>query len=328
MTEINEITEYVEGVIRSKLPDASKYPARTVEAMNYAMSAGGKRIRPTLMLLTFKAMNGSPAMEEAVKAFMAAMEMIHTHSLIHDDLPALDNDSLRRGRPTVHVKYDEAVAILAGDALLNFAYETVSSLYSVDMNSVNDSEQLYMLRLTVKALGELSRLTGIDGMLGGQCLDVEKTGIRLSDSERDYIYTNKTGALIAASIAIGAILAGASDTAVSNLREAGYRIGNAFQVQDDILDETSDVETLGKEVHQDVRNSKNTYVTAFGIDKARVYVEQETDRAVKLINAELDSCKAMNKSVDIIPDANIDIESDTAGVLLTELVRKMATRNK
>ncbi|MCR5213650.1 MAG: polyprenyl synthetase family protein [Eubacterium sp.] len=337
ISNLNQVVSYVEKTIKNHLPEAADYPAKTIEAMNYAMSAGGKRIRPTLMMLSFKALGGEDYMVDTLKAFMSAMEMIHTHSLIHDDLPALDNDSLRRGRPTVHVQYDEAIGILSGDALLNYAYETVTKSFSDsslelekaldnDLNSdLNSDYCIKKLSLSAKALRKLSYYTGIDGMLGGQSLDVEKTGLSVTESERDYIYHNKTGALIAGSLVIGAVLAGAGDQAVASMEEAGYAIGNAFQVQDDILDETGNEVTLGKEVGQDSRNSKNTYVSSYGLDKAHQYVMEETKKANELISGQLknrEAYKTEKKSKDL------NIDPHTAGKILLDLVNSMADRNK
>ena len=303
--QLADINNYIEDVIRVSLPDAAKYPSHIVEAMNYAMSAGGKRIRPTLMYLTYKAFmetqnsneNGSNASEDAViKPFMAAIEMIHTHSLIHDDLPALDNDSLRRGRPTVHVQFDESTAILAGDALLNNAYEVVAE----GMTSLTKEY--------FNAFSILTSKTGKDGMLGGQGLDVELSGSKITNDERDYIYEKKTSALIEAPFMIGATLAGADKDIIDKLERAGRSIGLAFQVQDDILDAIGDAEKLGKEVHQDERNEKNTYVSEYGLEASKEYVKSESEKAVGIIK-------------EVMPD-------NEYRVLLVELVEKMITREK
>ena len=303
--QLADINNYIEDVIRVSLPDAAKYPSHIVEAMNYAMSAGGKRIRPTLMYLTYKAFmetqnsneNGSNASEDAViKPFMAAIEMIHTHSLIHDDLPALDNDSLRRGRPTVHVQFDESTAILAGDALLNNAYEVVAE----GMTSLTKEY--------FNAFSILTSKTGKDGMLGGQGLDVELSGSKITNDERDYIYEKKTSALIEAPFMIGATLVGADKDIIDKLERAGRSIGLAFQVQDDILDAIGDAEKLGKEVHQDERNEKNTYVSEYGLEASKEYVKSESEKAVGIIK-------------EVMPD-------NEYRVLLVELVEKMITREK
>ncbi len=289
--DLGDIIKLVDDKVKSCLPDAGNCPSKLVEAMNYAMSAGGKRIRPTLMYLSYKmvsqAKTSEAACEEEVcNAFMAAIEMIHTHSLIHDDLPALDNDSLRRGKPTVHVAYNESTAILAGDALLNYAYEVVSSrICSVlSKSNVDNSDSLLSM---VKAQNELAFATGIDGMLGGQALDVELSGEPTTTEDRDYIYDHKTCALIKAPLKIGAFLAGGDNTIIENLDRVGYLVGMAFQVQDDILDVTSSAEKLGKEVNQDARNEKNTYVAEYGLDKAREYVRECSEEAISIIESEV-----------------------------------------
>lgn len=270
-----EIIDKINSVIMSYMPDGSRIPSSTVEeAMSYAMSAGGKRVRPLIMYLTYKALSDHPEDESALNPFMAAIEMIHTSSLIHDDLPALDNDSLRRGRPTVHVKYREDAAILAGDALLNLAYETAGTAF---YPALGDAK-------LEKALIILMRKTGVKGMLGGQNADVMLSGQSLSSDEREYIYEKKTAALIEAPFMIGAVLAGADDETVDKLEAAGRALGLAFQVQDDILDMTSDAETLGKEVGQDEKNQKNTYAAEYGIEAAHEFVNEKTKIVLNVLD--------------------------------------------
>lgn len=270
-----EIIDKINSVIMSYMPDGSRIPSSTVEeAMSYAMSAGGKRVRPLIMYLTYKALSDHPEDESALNPFMAAIEMIHTSSLIHDDLPALDNDSLRRGRPTVHVKYREDAAILAGDALLNLAYETAGTAF---YPALGDAK-------LEKALIILMRKTGVKGMLGGQNADVMLSGQSLSSDEREYIYEKKTAALIEAPFMIGAVLAGADDETVEKLEAAGRALGLAFQVQDDILDMTSDAETLGKEVGQDEKNQKNTYAAEYGIEAAHEFVNEKTKIVLNVLD--------------------------------------------
>ena len=270
-----EIIDKINSVIMSYMPDGSRIPSSTVEeAMSYAMSAGGKRVRPLIMYLTYKALSDHPEDESALNPFMAAIEMIHTSSLIHDDLPALDNDSLRRGRPTVHVKYREDAAILAGDALLNLAYETAGTAF---YPALGDAK-------LEKALIILMRKTGVKGMLGGQNADVMLSGQSLSSDEREYIYEKKTAALIEAPFMIGAVLAGADDETVEKLEAAGRALGLAFQVQDDILDMTSDAETLGKEVGQDEKNQKNTYAAEYGIEAAHEFVNDKTKIVLNVLD--------------------------------------------
>lgn len=281
-------TEIVEEIIRRYLPSEDA-PSDVPKAMNYAIEAGGKRVRPVLVYLTYMANNkdGSDASEEfklMVEPFISAIEMIHTYSLIHDDLPAMDDDTMRRGRPTVHVQFNESTAILAGDALLNYSMEVVSKAMCSVADMVEKGE------LSSKALINCCRAekvlyqkAGIDGMIGGQGLDVQLSGHIVRDVDRDYIYKNKTCALIEASFMMGAILAGADETTVNAFERAGEAVGMAFQVQDDILDIIGDAEKLGKEVHQDERNQKNTFVASFGLEKSKEYVNTESEKAVRLI---------------------------------------------
>ena len=243
--------EEVEQVIQSFLPKEVGYQKTVLEAMNYSVLAGGKRLRPMLMEETYKLFGGSG---KIVEPFMAAMEMIHTYSLVHDDLPAMDNDEYRRGRKTTHVVYGEGMAILAGDGLLNFAFET--ALKAFDMEPVNPA--------IGKAMQVLAKKAGIYGMIGGQTADIEAENMDQSKVSNDlllFIHENKTAALIQGSMMIGAILAGASDEDVKALEKIAYNVGIAFQIQDDILDITSSLEVLGKMTGSDEKNNKVTYVT-------------------------------------------------------------------
>lgn len=242
-----------------------------MEAMEYSLMAGGKRLRPMLMRETYLLFGGEGNL---VEPFMAAMEMIHTYSLVHDDLPAMDNDEYRRGRKTTHVVYGEDMGILAGDALLNFAFETAGSAF----------EQYPDKALLIgKALQVLAGKAGIYGMIGGQVVDVKETGHAVSREVLDFIYELKTGALIESSMMIGAILAGASDEDVKKVERIASNVGFAFQVQDDILDVTSTREVLGKPVHSDEKNEKSTYVTLAGLEEAGKLVETASMEAVRLL---------------------------------------------
>ena len=204
---------------------------------------------------------------------MAAMEMIHTHSLVHDDLPAMDNDEYRRGKKTTHVVYGEAMAILAGDGLLSLGYETAAGAFA----RCSGQETAYV----AKALQILSQKTGPGGMLGGQSVDVELDGQPLSEEQIDYIYSHKTGALIEASLMIGAVLAGAPDTEIAKLEAIGTDVGNAFQIRDDILDMTETTEELGKPAGSDERNKKTTYAGIHGVEAAEETVRQLSARALR-----------------------------------------------
>ncbi len=285
--EFEKKVENIERVIRDYLPEETGYQKTVLEAMNYSVLAGGKRLRPMLMGETFCLFDGKNVKE--IESFMAAIEMIHTYSLVHDDLPAMDDDEYRRGRKTTHVVFGEAIGILAGDGLLNFAYETACKAYQYSFNDENlDTldEQMLLERLKhsnriMKAMNVLAKKPGVYGMLGGQVIDVQATGHAIERDRLDVIYEWKTGALIEASMMIGAILAGASDFEVEVVRKIALSIGLAFQIQDDILDETSTMQVLGKPIHSDEKNEKTTYVTLFGLDKAKEFVEELSNQAIE-----------------------------------------------
>ena len=239
--ELKDRVTQIEKVIENYMPKDATLQKTVTDAMNYTMSAGGKRIRPLLMSETYRLFGGT---EELIEPFMAALEMIHTYSLIHDDLPALDNDDYRRGRKTAHIVYGEAMAILAGDSLLNYAYETAAKAYAlIPISDIEDTDamqrELLQRRSVDRAMAVLATKPGIYGMIGGQVADVELTGTKLTKEQLVYIYENKTGALIEAAMMIGAILAGASENDIVKVEETAYNIGMAFQIQDDILDETA-----------------------------------------------------------------------------------------
>lgn len=264
----------IENIIYQYLPLEEGYAKPVLEAMNYAFMAGGKRLRPMLMKLCYDMYAvDSEKGQTAIGMFMAAIEMIHTYSLIHDDLPALDNDVLRRGKPTVHVKYGEDLAILAGDGLLNLAYETAAKAFLVMPGS----------RAVEKAYSVLASKPGIHGMIGGQTLDVVMSGKKIDEEQLKYIYINKTSALIACSMMAGALLGGALDEDVSLIEEAANAIGMAFQVQDDILDIIGDESKLGKKVNSDEKNNKYTYATIHGIENAKQYVHDMSEKANTII---------------------------------------------
>ena len=269
--ELEKRTQNAWQVIESYLPKEDGFSMTLAEAVNYSMKAGGKRLRPVLMSAMYEMLGGK---SDLVEPFMAAIEMIHTHSLIHDDLPAIDNDQYRRGKKTTHVVYGESAAILAGDALLNYAYETAFCAFDL----TKQPEEMLRVAKALKILGEK---TGISGMLGGQGVDVENDGRPLSKEMLDFIYENKTSALIEASLMIGAVLAGEEN--LTEIQQIGSNIGIAFQIQDDILDVTSSQEELGKPVGSDEKNHKTTYVTLEGIEKAGEEVNRLTEQAVELL---------------------------------------------
>lgn len=275
--EIQTRVDEIEQIIKRYLPAEEGYQKTIMEAMNYSILAGGKRLRPMLMSETYRLFGGK---SKVIEPFMAAMEMIHTHSLIHDDLPALDNDEYRRGRKTTHAVYGEPAAILAGDALLNYAYETAFRAF--DLLDESDMEEW---KRVAKALSILGKKTGIDGMLGGQSVDVEndKKEQELDREMLDYIYENKTSALIECAMTIGATLAGAREEEIQKIETLAGKIGIAFQIQDDILDVTGTMEELGKAVGSDEKNHKTTYVTLEGIKKAGEDVKELTKEALNLL---------------------------------------------
>ena len=222
-------TKQAEEVIYSFLPFEEGFQKTLFEAMNYSMKAGGKRLRPLLMQETYRMFGGEGS---EVEPFMAAMEMIHTYSLVHDDLPAMDNDEYRRGKLTTHAKFGHAMGVLAGDALLNYAFETAAEAFDKSTD----------LHRTAKALQILSRKAGIYGMIGGQVVDVQSSGHAIDQNRLDFIYELKTGALLEAAMMVGAVLAGASEEEVAVIEKVASDVGIAFQIRDDILDVTSTLE--------------------------------------------------------------------------------------
>lgn len=266
--EYEKKVELIEEILKKYLPVQEGYQKIITEAMAYSLMAGGKRLRPMLMKESFDLFGGEG---DLIEPFMAAIEMIHTYSLVHDDLPAMDNDDYRRGRKTTHVVYGEDMGILAGDALLNYAFET--ACVALDL----EPEKSMRIGRAMKILAEKA---GIHGMIGGQVVDVKESGHRISEDVLDFIYRLKTGALIESSVMIGAVLAGASEEEISVMESIAGKVGMAFQIQDDILDITSTTEMLGKPVHSDEKNEKTTYVTLKGIEESRKDVERLTAEAV------------------------------------------------
>ena len=274
--ELKERTGWTQEVVASYLPAEEGYQKEVMEAMNYSVLAGGKRLRPLLMYETYRMFGGTG---EVVKPFMAAVELIHTYSLVHDDLPAMDNDEYRRGKLTTHAKYGHAMGVLAGDGLLNYAFETAALAFECGEDT----------RRTAGALRVLAKKAGIYGMIGGQAVDVPSSGGSISREKLDFIYKLKTGALLEASMMAGAILAGASEEEVRTVEQIASDVGLAFQIRDDILDVTSTLETLGKPIRSDDRNEKTTYVTIRGLEQASKDVEEISGRALSRL-ASL-SCK-------------------------------------
>ena len=267
-TEMAERTAQIEQIIKKYLPKEEGYQKTIMEAMNYSVLAGGKRLRPMLMQETYRLFGGR---SEVIEPFMAAIEMIHTYSLVHDDLPAMDNDEYRRGKKTTHAVYGEAMGILAGDALLNYAYETAARAFAMEPGNPGVCQAFQIL--TAKA--------GIYGMVGGQTVDVESEGKPGMTKEKlDFIYRLKTSALIEGAMLTGAVLAGATQGEQKIIEQTAGEVGLAFQIQDDILDVTSTMEVLGKPIGSDEKNHKITYVTYEGIEKAKADVASLSEQAI------------------------------------------------
>ena len=270
--QMKQKVQKIEDILQEYLPKQRGYQSVIMEAMGYSLLAGGKRLRPMLMQETFCLYDGT---SKALRPFMAALEMIHTYSLVHDDLPAMDNDEYRRGRKTTHIVYGEDMGILAGDALLNYAFETAFRAFVIE------PEKSLSIGRALAVLGEKA---GIYGMIGGQVIDVKETGHAVAKDVLDTIYRLKTAALIEAAMMIGAILGGASEEDVKKVERIAEYVGVAFQIQDDILDVTSTSEVLGKPVHSDEKNEKTTYVTLMGIDEAKKEVERLSNEAITLLH--------------------------------------------
>ena len=269
--------KHVEEVLGTFLPEETSTQKTIFEAMNYSLLAGGKRIRPILMEEAYKMFSQKNGVStNAIQAFMSAMEMIHTYSLVHDDLPAMDNDEYRRGKKTTHAVYGETMGILAGDALLNYAFETAANAFS--------DEEVNLSYL--KAYQVLAKKAGAYGMIGGQVVDIETEGMsaeEVSLARLTYIFELKTAALLEASLMIGAILGGATEEEVLAMEDIGRRVGVAFQIQDDILDVTSSMEVLGKPIGSDEKNNKVTYVTLVGLEKAKETVAKLSQEALEMV---------------------------------------------
>lgn len=285
--ELKERSIYIEDKIESYLPKEEGYQKTIFEAMNYSLRAGGKRLRPILLMEAYKLCQGQG---EDFVPYSVAMEMIHTYSLIHDDLPALDNDDLRRGKPTNHIVFGEAMAILAGDALLNTAYETM----------LNATFKHPRPELSLRAAYEISRGAGIYGMIGGQVVDVESEDKKINKDKLDYIHMNKTAAMIVGSVRAGAILAGVDEDRLESLTKYAENIGLAFQIVDDILDIEGDEKLLGKRVGSDLDNDKSTYPSLLGIDASKKIVENLIEEAKTSLEVFASDAEFMNALADFI----------------------------
>ncbi|MDE6911066.1 MAG: polyprenyl synthetase family protein [Lachnospiraceae bacterium] len=272
---LNEKVKEIEEVLKAFLPAEEGWAKTVMQAMNYSVNAGGKRLRPMLMAETYRLFGGR---DKTIEPFMAAIEMIHTYSLVHDDLPAMDNDEYRRGRKTTWVVYGDAMAVLAGDGLLNFAFETALKSFEI---CESDTKR------NARALAILAEKAGIYGMIGGQTADIEaeNLGSKVTEEHLLYIHEHKTAALIQAAMMIGAVLAGADAQQTALVERAAYEIGVAFQIQDDILDVTSTLETLGKPVGSDEKNNKTTYVTLKGIEEASREQREMSNHAIERLES-------------------------------------------
>lgn len=269
--QLKDKITHIEGILSEYLPPEEGKQKTVIEAMNYSITAGGKRLRPMLMEETFTMFGGEG---DVIKPFMAAIEMIHTYSLVHDDLPALDNDEYRRGKKTTHAVFGEAMGILAGDALLNYAFELAFTAFDIELS-----------HKVAKALQVLSAKSGIYGMIGGQIADIESESKKVDIDTVEFIHRLKCGALIEASMLIGAILAGASEHEQTLIEQIGADVGYAFQIQDDILDMTSSTEVLGKPVGSDSKNEKSTYVSIKGLEQAKQDVAEISARAIDTLDS-------------------------------------------
>ena len=262
----------IERTLNGLLPAAELAPARLHAAMRYAVLGGGKRVRP---LLAYGAGELSGAEERQVDRAAAAVELIHVYSLVHDDLPCMDDDVLRRGKPTVHLKFDEATALLVGDSLQSLAFQVISEQPMSD-----DAGR------QVEMVGLLARACGSRGMAGGQAIDLDATGKTLAVTELEFMHVHKTGALIRASVVLGALCGDAlSQSQFNELDHFGKFIGLAFQVVDDVLDAQSSTATLGKTAGKDAKNNKPTYVSALGLDAARRFAAELRDDALRALDA-------------------------------------------
>ena len=266
---LKEQIDFIDKYLDKYLTEKENPQNIIYKAMRYSVFAGGKRLRPILMLNVCKMCGGDV---NEVIPFACALEMIHTYSLIHDDLPAMDNDDLRRGMPTSHIKFGEATAILAGDALLNRAFEVVSE-YDGDN-----------VKRAMKAINMLAASSGTEGMIGGQIVDMESEGKEITLDELRYLHLNKTGAIIRSACTIGALMGGGSEDEIEAVDEFAKNLGVAFQIQDDILDVTGSEEELGKPIGSDAEENKNTYVRLVGLEKSRELSEEYSENAKKALD--------------------------------------------
>lgn len=282
--ELNSRIHDFEEMLHRILPKEEGYAQTVKEAMNYSILAGGKRLRPIFMRECYTLFGGK---SREIEPFMAAIEMIHNYSLVHDDLPAMDNDEYRRGKKTTWNVFGECMAILAGDGLLNLAFETASQVFSmIEQDEISQEEKYRKLVCAGEAMRVLGQKSGIYGMIGGQCADIEAENCsKVTKEQLLYIHEHKTAALMEASMMIGAIMAGASKDDILLVEKAAYNIGIAFQIQDDILDIISTGEVLGKPVGSDDKNHKLTYVSLHGLEASQNQVQQLSNEAMQILRS-------------------------------------------
>lgn len=297
--KLHQKAETFAQMMTAYLPEVQGKQKTIFDALSYSLLAGGKRIRPIILLETYQALKEQTkdtvsentestwfqTLDHIVDKFSVALEMIHTYSLVHDDLPAMDNDEYRRGKLTTHAKFGEDMGILAGDALLNGAFELVSEAFLCVKDIKDNEDALTLYDRVSRAYQMLSSRAGMYGMIGGQVVDVERTGSALSKDELLFIYELKTGALLEASFLIGAILSGANQEELIRFTKIAKKVGLAFQIQDDILDVTSTMEVLGKPINSDEKNQKTTYVTLYGIEESKKEVERLSKEAMEELKA-------------------------------------------
>ncbi|MDD5937010.1 MAG: polyprenyl synthetase family protein [Clostridiales bacterium] len=292
-------SEDIEQILRGYLPKEEGQQKEIFTAFNYSLMAGGKRIRPMIMQETYRMFRKDSSIS-FVEPFMAAIEMIHTYSLVHDDLPAMDNDQYRRGKLTTHAKFGHAMGILAGDALLNAAFETAFKSFEL-LDDITDLAKYKELSSRIhRALQILATNAGVYGMIGGQVVDVQNDGKEINKEQLDFIYDLKTGALLRASFLVGAVLAGATKEQLDVVEIIANNVGLAFQIQDDVLDVTSTLEVLGKPIHSDEKNNKTTYVTLYGIDKSKDLVSSLSQKALELLSSLQLEDEFMHKLIEFL----------------------------
>jgi geranylgeranyl diphosphate synthase type II len=276
---LNSRKGMVDKSLEALVPPTGTFPPKVFEAMRYSLFAGGKRVRPIMAVASAEALG---ARISGLLPIAASLELIHTYSLIHDDLPAMDNDDFRRGRPTCHKVFGDAIAILAGDGLLTMAFEALSDPRR--LISISAKRQLAVIR-------EIATASGVYGMVGGQVVDMESEGREIDLPTLDYIHTRKTGALIRAAVRVGALYARASEKRLRALTRYGEMTGLAFQIADDVLDITGTQEELGKDIGSDLKKGKKTFPAVYGLEESR-------RRAKEVVGHALEALKAFDRKAD------------------------------